>query len=375
MTSDREIDEDGLAARIEAMPGFAVVSSAAERLGLEAWVVGGAVRDSLLVADTAVPNLDVVVAGDPLALAQELGGEVRVHERFNTATAYLPEGSIDVAMARAESYSAPGALPEVRPAGIDEDLARRDFTVNALAVSLSDPGAVIDHHRGRDDLRAGLLRVLHDGSFVDDPTRALRAARYAARLGFEVEPVTLAQLVDSDLATVSTDRVDGELERLAAEPEPARALQLLHDWDLIALEDGEIDAFAAAAKIAGEPRWRGSADLGRLLVELVRGDLAARARLLAGDPGSASAGVEQAGGRSGEELLLARALGGEWLDRYVDEWRGVRLEISGDDLIAAGIPQGPAIGRGLAAALRAKLDGGAAAREDEMRIALDAARE
>ncbi len=375
MTSDREIDEDGLAARIEAMPGFAAVSAAAELTGLQAWVVGGAVRDSLLAEGAGAPNLDVVVAGDPVALAQQLGGEVRVHKRFNTATAYLPEGSIDVAMARSETYASPGALPEVRQAGIEEDLARRDFTINALAVALADPGDVIDRHGGREDLRAGVLRVLHDGSFVDDPTRALRAARYAPRLGFAVEPVTLERLVQTDLSTVSTDRVDGELERLAAEPEPERALRLLHDWDLIALEDDEIRAFAEAAKLADQPRWRGSADLGRLLVEMVRGELAERARPLADDPGSASAAVERAGGRPGEELLLARAFGGQWLDRYVDEWRGVRLEISGDDLIAAGIPQGPAIGHGLSAALRAKLDGSAATREDELRVALGVARE
>jgi tRNA nucleotidyltransferase (CCA-adding enzyme) len=93
------------------------------------------------------------------------------------------------------------------------------------------------------------------------------------------------------------------------------------------------------------------------------------------DPGSPSAGVELARGHSGEELLLARAYGGEWLDRYVDEWRGVRLEISGEDLLGAGIPQGPAIGHGLQAALTAKLDGGAPTREDELRTALEAARE
>jgi tRNA nucleotidyltransferase (CCA-adding enzyme) len=374
LTPERDIDEPGLAARIEALPGFAEVSAGAERAGLRAWVVGGAVRDSLLALDGG-PNLDVVVAGDPVALARELGGEVRVHERFNTATAYLPQGSIDIAMARTETYSRPGALPDVRPAGIEEDLARRDFTVNALAVALAEPATVIDRHGGRDDLRAGQLRVLHDRSFTDDPTRALRAARYAARLGFEVEPVTLAQLVEADLGTVSTDRVDGELERLAAEPQPGRALVLLHDWDLVVLDEAEIEAFAAAADLARDPRWRGSADLGRLLVGLVRGELVERARALATDPGSASAGVELAKRRSGEELLLARALGGEWLDRYVDEWRGVRLEISGEDLMAAGIPQGPAIGRGLTAALRGKLDGDAATRADELRIALDAARE
>jgi tRNA nucleotidyltransferase (CCA-adding enzyme) len=298
-----------------------------------------------------------------------------VHERFGTATVYLPEGSVDIAMSRAESYPHPGALPEVRAAALEEDLARRDFTVNALAVSLTDPGTLIDRHGGLDDLRAGVLRVLHERSFVDDPTRALRGARYAARLGLDVEPATLKLLVESDLEAVSSDRVDGELERLAAEPDPARALRLLHEWDLIAISDDEIDAFADTAALAGEPRWRGSADLGRLLVDLIQGDLADRVRGLTGDPGSASAAVEVARGRSGEELLLARVLGSDWLDRYVDEWRGVRLEISGEDLLAAGIPQGPAIGHGLSAALRAKLDGVAPTREDELRIALDAARE
>jgi tRNA nucleotidyltransferase (CCA-adding enzyme) len=111
------------------------------------------------------------------------------------------------------------------------------------------------------------------------------------------------------------------------------------------------------------------------VIELVRGGLAVRAAELAAvDPPNASAAVELARGRSGEELLLTRALGAEWLDRYVDEWRGVRLEISGADLLDAGIPQGPAIGHGLEAALKAKLDGDAQSREEELRIALEAAR-
>jgi tRNA nucleotidyltransferase (CCA-adding enzyme) len=374
LTVRREIDEAGLAARIEALAGFASVAEAAARSGVEAWIVGGAVRDSLLAVPGG-PNLDVVVAGDPLELASELGGEVRRHERFATATVYLPEGSIDLAMARAESYAHPGALPDVRPAGIDEDLARRDFTVNALAVAVAAPGSVIDLHGGLGDLAAGLLRVLHDASFADDPTRALRAARYAARLGVGVEARTLALLRDADLSTVSADRVEAELERLAAESEPARALSLLVEWDLIAIAPADIEAFGVAVELAGQPRWRGSADLGRLLIDLLGADLGRRARELADDPSSASAGVELAAGRSGEELLLARAYGAEWLDRYVDEWRGVRLEISGDDLLAAGVAQGPAVGHGLAAALRAKLDGDAVTREDELRIALDAARD
>jgi tRNA nucleotidyltransferase (CCA-adding enzyme) len=374
LTPDHEIDEAGLAARIAALPGFRSIADAAGRTGQHAWVVGGAVRDSLLT-QAGGTNLDVVVAGDPLALSGELGGEVRVHERFGTATVYLPDGSIDLAMARTESYAHPGALPDVQPAGIEKDLARRDFTVNALAVAVGEPGAVIDRHGGLEDLGAGRIRILHDQSFIDDPTRALRAARYAARLNFEVERHTLELLRAADLATVSEDRVDGELERLAAEPEPARGLALLVDWGLIDLPAGSIDAFGRAATLAEEPRWRGVADLGTALIEMVRRDLETRAGQLAEDPGSPSVAVERAHGRSGEELLIARALGAEWLDRYVDEWRGVRLEITGEDLLAGGIPQGPGIGHGLQAALRAKLDGSAPTRADELRIALDTARE
>lgn len=374
MTPAHEIDEAGLAARIEALPGFEAVAATVERAGVDAWVVGGAVRDSLL-ADVGGLNLDVVVGGDALALAGELGGEVRLHERFGTATVYLPEASIDVTMARAETYAHPGALPEVRPASIEDDLARRDFTVSALAVAVGDPGAVLDRHGGLDDLRAGVLRILYDRSFVDDPTRALRAARYASRLDLEVEQRTMELLSETDLATVSSDRIDGELERLAAEAEPAKGLRLLADWGLLAIDPAEIEAFGAAAELSREERWRGAADLGALLIGLVRGGLDVRARRLREDPGPASAAVELAGGRSGEELLLARALGAAWLDRYVDEWRGVRLEISGEDLLQAGIPQGPAIGHGLQAALAAKLDGGVESRADELRIALDVARE
>src|SRR4051794_32180235 len=149
-------------------------------------VVGGAVRDALL--GTRPRELDVVVEGEapPVArrAAERLGGEVVVHDRFGTATVRAPGATFDVVSARTETYPAPGALPEVQlGATIAQDLARRDFTVNAIALGLDGtltafPGAV-------EDVRAGRLRVLHDASFEDDPTRLLRMARYAARLGFE----------------------------------------------------------------------------------------------------------------------------------------------------------------------------------------------
>ena len=152
------------------------------------------------------------------------------HERFGTATVRVGDLVVDLARSRAEAYEHPGALPAVTPAPIAEDLARRDFTINAMALPLTGEAELIDPHGGLDDLRAGRLRVLHEGSFVDDPTRALRAARYAARFGFGLEPRTEELLRAADLSTVSDDRVQAELRRIAAEDDPAAALALILAW-------------------------------------------------------------------------------------------------------------------------------------------------
>jgi tRNA nucleotidyltransferase (CCA-adding enzyme) len=264
-------------------------------------------------------------------------------------------------------------LPEVSPATLAEDLVRRDFTVNAMAVPVREPGALVDLHAGLDDLRAGLLRVMHERSFVDDPTRALRAARYAARLDLEPEARTLELLRTTDLGTVSRDRVAAELGKLAAEPNARRGFELLADWGLIELEPGAGELIDRVAALLAGPPWAAEAARPAALLAAVRGPGPAVHELAAVEPASPSAAVTAARGHGGVELVLARALGGEWLDRYVSELRDVALEISGEDLIAAGIGQGPAVGRGLAAALRAKLDGEAPTRDDELRIALDAA--
>src|SRR5919202_1378700 len=155
-------------------------------------VVGGAVRDALLRQEPR--ELDFVVEGDarPVArrAAERLGGEVLVHERFGTVIVRAPGVTFDVASARTETYPAPGALPEVRAgATLREDLARRDFTVNAMAVRLAD-GARTAWPGAQEDLAARVLRVLHRASFRDDPTRLLRLARYGARLGFVPDPDT-----------------------------------------------------------------------------------------------------------------------------------------------------------------------------------------
>jgi tRNA nucleotidyltransferase (CCA-adding enzyme) len=370
--SEPKIAPEQLGERLSALPGIERLRAAAA--DLPAYLVGGAVRDLLLGRDRA--DMDVAVEGEVAELARHLGGEVRRHERFATATVLLDGLEVDLAATRSETYPRPGALPEIRPASLDGDLARRDFTVNAMAVPLAGDAELIDPHRGLEDLQRAQLRVLHAGSFVDDPTRALRAARYAARYGFTLERHTAELCRRTDLSTVSHDRTDAELRKLAAEPEPRRAFELLSEWGLVKLEPDALELAAAAGELTDAEPWRDVVTRADAVLAAALGRGVGEARELASaDPARPSEAVERARGRSGVELALARALGAEWLDRYITEWRRVRLEIDGRDLIEQGVEEGPAVGRGLGEALRAKLDGEVHGRAEELRAALAAARE
>jgi len=366
----KPIDDLGEALR-GAYPELAKVKEVAG--GKPVYLVGGAVRDLLLGRGRA--DIDLVVEGEAAALATRLGGEVIQHERFATAKVRLDGHEVDIATARAESYSHPGALPEVEPtAGIAADLARRDFTINAMAIPLRRDPELIDPHRGHEDLGAGLLRVLHERSFEDDPTRALRAARYAARFGFELEPDTAGLLGQTDLSTVSVERRDAELLRLSGETEAVRGFGLLAEWNLLDLRDGGLDLAGRVAGLLSEPPWQNVARRDRAVLAAAMGPWGRAEELVAARPERPSQAVRLARGAGEIELVLARAMGAEWLDRYLLDWRGVGLEIDGEDLIAAGVPQGPQIGQGLAEALRRKLDGGISDRRQELEVALDAVR-
>ncbi len=342
--------------------------------GKPVYLVGGAVRDLLLGHGRA--DIDLVIEGDATALARRLGGEVVEHERFATAKAALGGHEVDIATARAETYPHPGALPEVEPtAGIAADLARRDFTINAMAIPLRRDPELIDPHKGLEDLDAGLLRVLHSRSFEDDPTRALRAARYVARFGFELEPDTAELLSHTDLSTVSADRRDAELLRLAGETEAARGFGLLAEWGLIELSPKGLDLAGRAAGLLTEAPWAETAPRDRVVLAAAMGRWGRAEELAAAHPERPSEAVRLARGADPVELALAKAMGAEWLDRYLSEWRQVALEIDGADLLAAGVPQGPQIGHGLAEALRRKLDGELAGRDGELAAAVEAARQ
>ncbi len=337
------------------------------------YLVGGAVRDLLLGRGRA--DIDLVVEGDAAALAERLGAEVTSHERFGTAKVKLNGHEIDIAGARSESYPQPGALPVVTAgADLDDDLRRRDFTINAMAIPLWGEPGLIDPHGGEADLAVRQLRVLHDDSFLDDPTRALRAARYAARFGFELEAHTAELIRTTNLATVSADRREGELLRLAGEENAVAGFALLAGWGLLELRAEGVELLQKVAGLLSSDPWRNEAPRDRALLAAALGPPRGEVDLARATPERPSQAVALAAPHDDIELLLARALGGEWLDRYVGEWRDVGLEIDGSDLIGAGLSQGPALGRGLEEALRRKLDGELSGREQELAVAMEAAR-
>jgi tRNA nucleotidyltransferase (CCA-adding enzyme) len=347
-----------------------------------AYLVGGSVRD-LILGEGPGPDIDVAIDGDLEAVIERLEAQREVeveahHRRFGTATVRLGDVAVDLTRTRRETYDRPGALPEVAPARLEEDLRRRDFTINAMAVPLRDPDELVDPFGGLSDLDRRLLRVLHGRSFADDPTRAIRAARYASRIGLEPEPATLELLSLTDLGAVSADRRDAEIRRLAAEPSAARGFALLGEWGLIAIDPATVGLIEAVAARSEEDPWRRDpgARVEAILLAVAAGEGRGRAESLArAQPERPSESLRLAAGHSTAELLLAAAAGGTWVDYYAREWSQVGLEISGEDLIAAGIPEGPAVGAGLRGALERKLDGGlTGGREEELALALELAR-
>jgi tRNA nucleotidyltransferase (CCA-adding enzyme) len=271
------------------------ISDTAAQMGYSTYFVGGLVRDLLL--DIPIVDIDIVVEGDAIALARRLrrqfGGRVRSHSRFGTSKWLIdeesPQGllanlmsssseiegvedvgglplSIDFVTARTEFYTHPTALPEVERSSIKQDLHRRDFTINTLAIQL-DPdhfGELLDFYGGETDLRQGVIRVLHSLSLIEDPTRILRAARLETRLGFHIEPRTEQLIADAVplLDRVSGDRIRHELVLIFRESEPERALGRLQELGVVeAMCPGLIcdrwlfTRFERLRQVADDPVW------------------------------------------------------------------------------------------------------------------------
>jgi tRNA nucleotidyltransferase (CCA-adding enzyme) len=396
------------------------VGAAGERLGVGVHLVGGPVRDLLL----GRPLLDVdllVEASLAEAALQVARAAVRpeerivAHARFGTLSVFAPAGVVDLAQTRAERYAAAGALPTVRAGTLEEDLFRRDFSVNALAVPLNRVArkgrpALVDLVGGRRDLAARTLRVLHPRSFHDDPTRALRAARFAARLGFRLERESVAALRAARAAgafgAVSGARYRAELERSFADAgaDAGQVLRRLADWGVLAALVPGLGLPPATARalhwlglllaapppslapdplLAGLMRWLAAEPPARRRRTLARLVLTGRpaARVL-GFPAlerslrralvrPASRGADDARLRAlpAEELLAlaagAPAAARRRVLRHANEDRAIALPLDGTDLLALGFG-GPALGRALAALRRAWLDGRVADREQAL---------
>ncbi len=224
------------------------------QLGFRSFLVGGFVRD--LVMNQRAREADIAVEGDALRLVRvvcrEGGWSVTVHHRFLTATARpkdptFPLSRLDFVTARREDYRRPGALPQVTPATIREDLSRRDFTINAIALSLmpDDFGSLLDPLGGLSDIDHKVIRILHPLSFRDDPTRILRAVRYEQRFSFRIDRQTLSclrkALTQGCFSTVSGQRIKGELIKIFHEPGPHKILRRMKELGVLRAVAPQLD--------------------------------------------------------------------------------------------------------------------------------------
>ena len=359
-----------------------------------------------------IKDLDLVIEGDAPEVARQLAAEldvrVVVHARFGTASVVLGAGGIDLVTARREDYPRPAALPVVSPGSIYDDLARRDFSINALALPLAeDQPKVLDPLGGLDDLRRGVIRVLHSKSFADDPTRILRALRYEARFGFHLEDGTL-KLLESALAQgylglLTGDRLRHELERVLKEDRPEPVLQ--RAWGLGVLASfhpslGDEGAPARLAALAGSAAGAGGIDplaylcslvyplsggAGEALInrlnlpanwaEVVRDTI----RLRELEPELAVPDMERSrlfhlveGFSQMAALAVSRITASAPVARRLSEfWNELRFvspALNGGDLLAMGVPEGPLVGQVLGELQDARLDRRVATEDEERRL-------
>ncbi len=378
-------------------------SEASVGLDIMLYLVGGTVRDLLL--GRVSMDLDISVENSTPETTEHLtgllGGEVVSRSEFGTAKLSVGDVELDLVAARRETYTNPGALPTVSPGDIDDDLARRDFSINALAVSLhpDEWGRLLDPHGGRADLEARVLRVLHDGSFADDATRILRAVRYMARLGLGLEPTTEGLLRHDlhHLDGISGDRIRHELVRLLEEKTAPQALGLASDLGVLAAvhpalgidhdvrdrlatatgtrDNGVLVLLAAITygteetsvpglvrRLNMDSEWarvvRDVASL-RSVIEILASPDIRPSRIHSALNRSHPAAIE--GSAIATDDTSARAN----IERYLAELRNITPILDGKDVMALGVPEGPLVGKALGSLLNARLDGEVSTREGE----------
>ena len=374
--------------------------------GTPAYLVGGPVRDFLLGA--TVLDLDFSVEGDALRLAGRLadlvGGNATTYPRFGTATVTFEGTRVDLVTARREAYPEQGRLPKVAPSDIADDLARRDFTINAMALPLSElASGVIDHWNGQNDLQFGIIRILHPESFVDDPTRMFRAVRYEQRFGFRIEHGTRARITSAISAgcmdSVSGDRWRHEVEKILDEPNPGPALLRASELGLLSGLHPALAKDAGLRNLSSCPEGADGADewLAALFAPLTESEgvsvidrlrLSGRKAALARDTinvREAESAIKRAS-RSASDLYrllstfdpVALSLNAKistdplisnTMRYYLDELRAVQAGISGDELLDMGATPGPVIGKILSQLQDAWLDGQVSNTDEERALA------
>jgi tRNA nucleotidyltransferase (CCA-adding enzyme) len=395
-------------------PVFNAVAAASDTVD-GVFLVGGTVRDILLGEPSF--DVDIAVEGDAIALARsislQLGGRVRAHEKFGTAVVLYGDAQrVDVVTARTEFYDAPAALPSVEHATIRDDLHRRDFTINAMAASLKgdDFGRLVDPFGGRRDLVAGRIRVLHNLSFIDDPTRIFRAVRYENRYGFRMDEHTarLARgCIEMGLVgDLSSTRLLDELEALLGEGEVEHSVLRLAELGAaaaihphLAADEEGVRLIRRGRELAAQygldvPAWRiGITALARRLppdevygwlerLKMRRRDVEQIAHavtvgprlveLLRGTEQSPSEVVALAEQYAPDTPLFALALEDlPALRGYFADLRGIRLEVTGGDLAELGLGESPRVGEVLAELRRRKLNGELDGRDTELAAARD----
>ena len=358
------------------------------------YLVGGSVRDLLIGREAN--DVDLTVVGDACELAKRFaaatGGECTLHERFGTATVATDAGNIDLVTARRERYPTPGALPEIEASTLEDDLLRRDFTVNAMAMSLED-NTLTDNHGGRADLDAGLIRPLHTYSFYEDPTRIFRATRYSVRLNFMIPELTQFRMMyaagNGALDTVSGDRIRRELEKATLESNPLPIFQSMNALGLFgAIAPGWTPDFSdvppdwkpqplgwmAIAMLNCHPRttealverlnmskeWSDGIRTGISVLQALAGlsDASRPSEVCTAlDPSSEVLESMDAG------KVAPRAANA--ISKYISEWRHVRPGLNGRDLMTMGVHEGPELGRLTQNLRNLRLDQPRASREDE----------
>ena len=371
------------------------------KMGTRAFLVGGTIRDLLL--EREVSDIDIIVDSDPSNLMHKFDPQYQIdvisNSQFSTCKIKILNQVVDLAMAREEVYPTPGALPVVTSSSIEDDLGRRDFSINALAACINPPnwGEVLDLYRGLEDLQSKHVRILHLGSFKDDPTRIFRCIRYSGRLGFSLEDGTRTQLLEglTYIPLLSGVRITNELVKIYSEKSANSILDLMDQFEVLGhIHPGfpKGSEFSKRKKLLTDIRIPTAEPFLCILISLIQTDqrMDLIKRLDLGNKLSKFGRdlnrielIEVSSSRteiykqlrevseiaiSVADAYVSKELRGN-LELFANELKTISLCIDGDDLMGIGIPHGPKIGDILSKIFTHMINSGPLSKSDQIRMA------